>query len=815
MTAFADLIGREDVGLWLGVEISVDDFATVSYRWATHAGTVNSNFFECRIKDWTPVQRGFGPDHLPASATMQLVLDNTDFGADAIADRGGWGTITQRARFKVLFGLTDPDTANVNQATVRTQQLGIFACLTPPRRDAAAVYLSLSDDSMAKYNDMLRPPSLKDWLADGGTNAGNCVFYGQDLVPNDEPQNPMPLQFGVPPYVCKPLGSSYQTPLNTAFAPWTTPPIGDERRNIMPLVVCATRDSATVTANDGYAVSVRFAEAVVPMPPSGGVAAQNTPHPMAGQVIGIPKTFAFPSGGTGQIWEAYKTQTITIDGYDWKILWIAFNVFEYWNWWTVSFGFAGGQVPTPPIGADFAGSVLQIALGGTDISPPLRDALWSAFESFHVLSAPGSEITNKANPGDMGNPTDILQDLYAYYSSGGTAAIDTVRFARAKLATRVKAKGYVAPANFQKVARSGEVQQQIDNLTPFGIGLLRKVAAEVCGSCDLDVFVTMEGKVACVAQGADFETQTTAYPEIPEEKLANVSDTHPKAGDRWAEYNRVYVVHPSGQQLGPFDNPFGIAQMGIIVTRVLPGKWWADLYEAKRLQLIDYDHSLVWQLRNLETKARPLIAFRTDTIAITLELGDYFIVNWTRGGNSAAYTNTLFKLESASIAKDGSMNVVAVWMGDLQTDKPYILDDEDMIVRTAPAFGQTLSINDSVSTFTRSGGSFVTDGVQPGDIVQLRDATEGATEFWRNRDLRVASVTDATHLVVTGVLFFGGGGPYTIADTDWQIVRGATTAHTSSSDPVNYPSGGQMYGKVTDASGQFSNTLEGNKLLDG
>jgi hypothetical protein len=211
-----------------------------------------------------------------------------------------------------------------------------------------------------------------------------------------------------------------------------------------------------------------------------------------------------------------------------------------------------------------------------------------------------------------------------------------------------------------------------------------------------------------------------------------------------------------------------------------------------------------------------MISFTTDLSILAIDLGDYFTLAWTRGGMNSAYASTLWKLETATIhPSNGSVTCTAVWMDDLVTSQPFLFDNETLIVRSAPAFGQTLTVTDGSANVDRSAGSFITDGVAAGDILRMRDTSEAAKTFFRNRDIFVASVTSATRIVVSGDLDFGTAGAHVLADTDWKIVRGATTYHTAVSDPANYPSGGAMYGKAGDATGRFSDASTSNLLKDG
>jgi hypothetical protein len=100
----------------------------------------------------------------------------------------------------------------------------------------------------------------------------------------------------------------------------------------------------------------------------------------------------------------------------------------------------------------------------------------------------------------------------------------------------------------------------------------------------------------------------------------------------------------------------------------------------------------------------------------------------------------------------------------------------------------------------------------------LKDTTQAADVFtrfgaWRILTIDVTPGANAATLAVNGDAAYPSAG--TVASGQWAIYRGATTYHTAVSDATNYPLGGEMYGKATDASGDTSDSAEGNRLISG
>ncbi len=204
-----------------------------------------------------------------------------------------------------------------------------------------------------------------------------------------------------------------------------------------------------------------------------------------------------------------------------------------------------------------------------------------------------------------------------------------------------------------------------------------------------------------------------------------------------------------------------------------------------------------WAYRQLESSARPLLSCTTTIEALQLDLGDYVQVTWTRNLGDP-HAPAYFQVQGMTLhPSTNTVDLELLWCGDLRSLRPYILDDETITRRVASGGGRTATVVDSDATVLFSSGSLISDGVAAGDHLILRDATEAATGFQRNRALKIASITDATHLEITesDLDFDAGAG---IAVATWEIRRSHLTYATLGTDPTNYPAGADVYGRVAD-----------------
>lgn len=812
-TPFATLAAMDGRDLWWGLEMSVDNFATVAYRWATHSGVVDGGLFEARILDPIPdFTRGLGVDHLPASSDLSFQLANWDFVVDFLADYATFATNGFQARFRVKVGLTDPAGTDTTQASVVTKTVGYFVHADYPSREEGVITITLTDDQLGQLNDLLTPPTCNDWIANNDDT--DCPMVGSSALPQMDFNIPWPLRFGlnVDGWTAIPIPGRYDDALSATFQ-GTADPGNGALMGIYPAAICATRDH-TAPITGGVNGTVQTVTMVF----------KNSDQLVSGQewggkAVGLPELWSAYGSGLQRNWQLYKSEAINKDGVDWYLLWIGFDLDVVYNWFRIAPAGLGDPVQT---GANGQAPIPWPLIG--DGTPGDKGCnFWGAIDHFVCFGkGPWSEMTNLAQTGQV--PTDVIKDLIAYYSPMKdtppvTGPINAAKFGRAKAARgsfQVTGEVQVPYASASK----GAPVQPFDRFGKLAYqgGLLRQALSNLCASSDIDLFIDFNGQAAVVAQIADYASQTATYPELDETRIDNVRERVPSAGERWEPYNVVFVSQSDGNRYGPFRNEDALTAWGRELPRDLNGTWWPYLKQIQAQGLSSLGtESAVWTSRALEAKVRPVVTFDTDLsfFALGVDLGDDFLFSWTRGGNSTVYSRVLFRCEQMVFHPSrGSVTVTAVWMDDLRTAKPYLLDDETLVTRVSSSVGRTATVADGSTTVTFSSGSLITDGVQAGDILVLQDPTDAATAFYRNRMLRVASITDATHLVVTNPdLNFNA--PTGAAVATWKIQRGFRTYPTSASDPTHYPDGSTMYGKVSNTAGEYSDASDANELLDG
>lgn len=934
--SFETLAALDGKGIFWGVEVSFDNFATVTYRWGTHSGIVEGDFYERRITKMGDITRGIGTDGMPAASNFDVYLDNTDFAVDWLADMSLFASQVVRAKYRLRLGFWDPSVA----VSVVTKVMGVFSALDQPELGAPEVRLTLADDLINGLSDLLRPPTINDWM--NASDSSECPFIGlTGFANNVRPSTtyggsaaltngfkqvdvdfnlPWPLMWGagadgyvigrmIAPGIDRVIVVSAVRFLQSttggsgvSFAAYTTGQVG----NLVSVTINAPSGGATTVTvttlkdpdgnvtdiqvvvspkagetNTGLAAAVNVSAANLTVIATvvgtgadltvarahayltGGFGYDNQwIHPdgtQAGSLAGeagdwrqimvcataelsdvtaqdcvvleavYKNKLATFGGAAGQaqripdtsggltIWAVKKSQTFSASGYSWRLFWIEFSMTNYYAWASVY----------PSTNAN---------------DPTGANGLADAIDHFNVYSLGALSSVN--HPSITPNPCDVARDLIEYYSNqrgfaGGP--VDATSFNRARQARlglsaagQLQVQYSTAVASGAKAASVQATATQSPGQASrlgYNTGLLRQALAEVCSSFDIDVFVRFDGKAGCSARVADFAAATTTYPHVDEQRVVadSVSKRTPSADERWAYFNSAYFTVPGGtgaDELGPFRNEDAItAAGGKVVEKHLGGTWWPQLQgvlsansNAWGAQQTFADvESRVWASRGMEAKARPVVQFDTDFtfLATDVELGDDFLFTWTRGSNSVQYSSALFRCDGMVIhPESGTVTITEVYMDDLRTQAAFLLDDENYLARVSSSVGRTATVVDGSSTVTFASGSLITDGVQAGDDLILKDATESAVAFKRNRALKIASITDATHLVVTGLnnyTDFGGGG----AVATWEIRRSKLTYPTVVSDATHYPSGGAMYGKVCNDSDVYSDASAANELLDG
>lgn len=749
---FTEEAEKPNRGFAIRLDISLDNWGTTAYRYSTVSGRFDgTNDWEKRILSIGTLDRSLG-NGVAAAATVDLILDNTDELVDWMMDRSTVDSI--KARFKLWIAVFNPSESPVT--TFNNKQLGEFVLMDWPKQDQESVSLTLTDDVLGFLEEVVPTPTVRQWVDDAGSTTGNCpVKYGTwfDYAISEDTQ--VPLIFGADAYRLQRLG------LPDSGSSTTT-----------GLLAAATTDSAAVSASTFthlWASLAGGAEAFV-AEISGGRVYQ---HQVQSNHILIPKVGY--DGST--IWSPKKSQSLTADGKAFYLLYIEIDIrllFEHLYF--ANYLAIGTGAPAP----------------GEEYYREKSRELWNSIPSWWAMGA------SPSGRAATSHPAAIVQDLIEHYAkNGGAAKIHTASFAAVQADYPQSAAGAIAPS---------------------GGGMsLRSHIGSICQSCEIDVFVRFDGTVGCSAPGLqDYASQTATFPSIDEERLKSPKTWWPSKGERGEPYNRLYYTgikeYPFWNPLpspGPYDDPDGaVTTWNRPVTKELSESW----QEAARTQVNPW-HSRA----GVQAKVRPRVQFVTDIEVIKLELGDYFKLTWTRNlGASDPYTSAIFQLERMAInLKTLEVTVEALWRDDIRTEKPYLLDDEDMLVRYAPSVGQTITLTDSSSTV---GTSFDAQsaGVVAGDILEVRDASQADDVFSRHRALRITAVGTTTVTISDADLDFGGGA--TLGSTAFKFSRGHTTYHTSATSPTNHPDGGAMYGRCaseTTSSGVYSDSSTPHKLLHG
>lgn len=798
--AFNDIVVQDGPGaVWL-VDVSIDNFATIAYRWSTISVIVSGNQYEARIREkgLGKITRGLGRESTPQASTVNLSLDNTDLGADWLVDRATVASQVFRARFRITL-LMYP---SGSPSGAQTKVIGTFKCLSYPARDFAQVSMTLSDDTMGLFNDVLTTPTVREWANDAGSTVSNCPIvssYAPMPNPSIDWDTPLPLVFGEGWLNCFSadiFGSSGVGAMDGCRA----------------IPVCVT-----TAPDDAAAHDVLYLRGVY----GDNVLLGTDKWDGAGTTIGIPKTFTVPKDAVARaatdltpgqaytIWEPQKSQAITKDGASWRILWVKFNVFLYKEWWKLTHH-------APHVGGEDLGGGTRAPLlylvprspGGVGAGQDFRHA----FEAFAYFQATGYPLSARTavSAADVTTGINVIKDLISYYSHGSASDIDTASFANAAAQSPMAVQGVVLPVRPLDTRFRYSNQAAPDDALQMGV--LRQTLSDICQSVDVDLFMTWSGQIGVLAGYFSFANLTATRLSIDETRCRDVSERIPSKGERWAPYNRVTLVAPDGTPHGPYDNPDTSVDWGVPLDKILQGKWLFPFNPVSPL----YSQAAWSGPRRLESVVRPVVRFVTDREALQLDLGDLFTFTWSRGGSSGPYSaGAVFRVESMVVDPDTlEVGVEAVWVDDVTSIYPYLLDNEALLVRWDGVGGGALTVTDGSNIVTCAGSGFVSNGCQDGDCLVMLDATQAINVFTRFRKVRISNVDGASQIELdTSDTDFDAPGGTTIAAGQWFIEKGEQTYPDSVSDPTNYPNDGRMYGKASSDSDVYADARAANELL--
>jgi hypothetical protein len=774
VSTFVELCALPTPGVAILVDVSTDKFATVltvsgvQQRWSTVPGFFNlpsNNYFNGGISSVGRHQRALGTEGLPAASTISLILDNTDGAFDWLTYPFTVETTVFKSRFRVYVAVFDPANPSDNQV----QALGTFQPLDMPSRDESRVYLELADDVMGEAADLTLSPSLNSWLKNASTNNANTPWaassgvLGASVEFAVDPDRPLPLAFG------------------NGRVPMLRLVRGDLRYH--PFAVCCTTNTGlTATSPDSGLIGLTF------------------------------QNFANVPLNAGLFFWDRSPFTITRDGRNWRIWLVQFDTVGMLN---------SSWVMNDVLAGEFGGP----GSNGTAVGfrKAFADAFFSKVGQMYATAFPLSSHTYPPVPtgGTIGAAAltsaitcvNVARDLLQQYCRTGVV-VETTSFDAVSAASPAsRASVYVGDVG-SRATRKAEP-------TIVGeAGQIRGILRGLSQAGNFDLTTLSAGQVRAIASTAT----STAYLAAAGAALFRFDETRvvadslrmrtPSQGQRWAPYNRVFLeIGESSGWLapgrhGPFDHTANLAAWGRPFTRLIDATY-ADVSQELGDAFKDSGVGFATVERQfpVESKIRPVVSFRYGLEALQLELGDYFTMSLTRGGQTTlvdTYTDAIWKVEALNfLPETGQVEVEGVWSSDILTEIPFLLDDDASILRVDSSTlvaSVTTAVGSDVATF--SAGSLLTAGVVVGDILVLQNAAEATDVFNLNRGNRITAVTATT---ATGAAKWQAVGP----TSTWKIIKGSTTTPATPA--------GRQFGKAADSktAGVFSSAADANRLREG
>lgn len=794
--AWADDVVRDGIGRVLRVDVSTDGFSTVAYRYGSQAGQLNPGFadwYEDRILSAPTLRRALSQNRIATSGGCTLELSNPDGGVDWLTGHDDADTIA-KARFRLYLVLFDPATPS----TVTARLLGEFFISGWPRQTSETVTVQLGDAMLAPLSMGAPLPSVADWSFVGtpGTNplragSGNGIV-SYSYPASISPYVPVQLSFGEGWHESLPALLPYNNFAGQVVVPLYT-----------------TTNSAAVSASD--VTELRVLAHV-------GVDGSEM------QTVDIPRTksLANTSGDvvTGvDVWTVNKSPAITKAGKTFYVVYL------------LVYTHLGRPSELNPANLNVAGQISDPfwnyarAHGySAEVVKWLNDAAtassfsWAPKENWpgdYVAYAGrvtrwffrGSSLSARTTSGSAQHAVDVVRDLVEHYAPTGLTVNTTT-------AGRVKAGTPVA-----RVAGEAYRWQTYDATRPAPS--LRQIITAIAQSSDIDVFVDWDGKVSFSSDVWDYTTATQAGSLItlPESRLAQLEQWIPEQGERGAPFNRVMFSgareNPAEwwQSNVPFQGPFDLDFTGLaghiqIASRVME----LELRQDWKPDALTRDDPV--GNRAIDGRARSRIRCVAPIEALRVDLGDYVLLDWTSNRSWPYASPAVVQVDSIVYAMgDDTVELHGTWRGDTTAARyGYLLDDESLVERTKNASGTgELDLDNGYFNITSGTTDFTAMGVLSGDVLVVRDSSEGVTGFVRNAAFLIQAVTSSTSLELPAA-----SGVFTgIINADWYIVRGAVNYPTAALYPITYPDGGEMYGKVTNSSGDYSDTTDGNRLING
>lgn len=784
-----------------GTGASYAYLGTAQSLYLHEAGAVELAAQSTRLVNLGGLSRALGEDFIVSHSLLSVTLSNEDGGLDSLVN--DW-TMSLKIRARFYVGLYTPGIMRAHW-----RQLGEYTYDDCPDRSSSVLDIALQD--RLAVLEPFRAPSLKDWYEQDVY----CPYHWyareelEAITATEAWSAPLPIAFGdqalqltffPQTYGISANNSGVGSPNVARFAGQT------------PWVLCATLNDAAVSGDEDEVGVIWLEKSSYDMddfyaagPTNLAELAKDSSIKPLAQMTDLDK-----DNKQYFVWSVRKSGPVTVDGRGWYLLWILVDIL--------------GLPPqlanrtAPAHGLRFVrnadGSVSPLTSAGTRMNGNLTEWGTRASASLLYVSlrrlgrawSAGSRVLSHMASATRAqhHPVDIIDDFARHYTQVGQN-IDDARMAQTKATTP---------------GRQGALC--INGMGERSASVLDAVMSDFAESMDLDVFMTWEGKLTALGSNETFDAATADLPHFYEHELSGLTQRMPSRQMRGAYANRVTLdfevdlllddARAGGESQPPSRGPFDDAAAPIAVTervfsRELNARWTPRALLRQN----------PWGYRTLNRAPRQRIRFTTGLRALNLELGDYFSLDWARGG-TVVYEGTVFQVLGLALNPDSaSVDVEALWAGELRLNRPYLLDTEGLQAREKlSARSLTLTHNSSVVDF--ASGSLVAEGIDAGDVLVLRDDVAG---LWRRyAAYRIVSVGSVTQLTVVAddadYTWNLTSGTVVVTDGAWSIVRGATTAHTAITDAVNYPYGSSPYGKVANgaAAGTYSDAGFGHVLKE-
>lgn len=761
MSTFAQLAALPGVGVAYLLEGSDDGFSTVAYRYSTADGYFgHTATYDSRIVSVGQLSREFSASGALATCTVDVVLDNTDAGADFFVD-SDWDTVDSY-EWRLKIALYDP----ASPSDYATKTLGVFGLFEPPTRTIESIALQLCDTVSAQAETLLRPPSLSDWK--GVTDSARPSYDEGSVDGEFSFDEPLPVRFG-----------HDRHPLKRFF-----------RENF---VLSASRSTTTTP----YLTNIYMRNGVDVTEAALFRWVQETTTAYAPE---DQTSYEIATGAYRVAIPATKSATITVDGYGWSIRWLAAE--------GLAIRIAQEMRQRPAWKDGFSADIADRLYNGGDAALKALDELGLTFRCANL-----GETNSDADFPRKWNAAAIAHSILADYTPLGSARVNKASFQTVAASIGMDVNGSIDASTASSDLNGQKLLAVTGSTLAPSVGALGLVGG-------FEIRAGTDGVLHAKALAADYFKLTSTPITIDETQVTDISDRLAGRGERWEPFGSVYVTK-HGKTFGPYRNS-NASVAGGRASRTVAMDWVGneDLGAEEEIGFVRQNARRVADVifggQYAATK-RPILSFTTWLECLDLELGDFFYFSWTRGGRGTPYDNDLFRVEGIVFQPEScTLRVTAVYCADFPdlTRWPALLDNEDLLVRWYGGDGTTYYIGlvdgDATVTFHNEDESVpgvfdpaaVPTGTSAGDILFLYAGVRA-----RSRHLRITSVAANSVEVETGDLDFdAGSGLYTTAAA---VLRGKSTLPTSSEDPTNYPSGGLPYaGVADDADSKYSSDDE-------